>query len=451
MTTNKDRTLVERDSSIEGLSATKRWASTSGLLALPMLFGMNLTNTSEVGVRKILSNSGVLVELSKLDRWVYVTSAMFIGAFIFSMGLFIAGLYKKSAHSRFKELFVICAGLFALSGLVLPHSDNIAVLTLTRFLVGVASGIACGLCMVYYMAVHPENVGKKVCTAHGLLICVGVMLQGRLVDIVPSDYSYLIFYLTTLLSTISLVLSLLFVKNIKEKKSSIEVVLISDGSSYESQRRTDRMSLFLIGSCLVMHVLQQLTGINPVLVNAKKLVFNSTDLVAMRPAKTFFDLAGLLGAVAGVGLMMVCPSKFTWIILVSSVATGLSYVPFFMDGFEVGRWWGAGLYYFFFSIMLAGLPWMLPSLVLTDKKNVSLAAGLGSLCNWLISFGLIMGGDLIINNLGSEIMFAIFMVCSFMQGLFGWWLLRYIQTNKKPASTKDFSMESSGSAITTEV
>ncbi|KAI5171167.1 hypothetical protein NEFER03_0569 [Nematocida sp. LUAm3] len=424
-------------SAAEMASEKKKMISTGGLLILPFLFGMNLTVIQHIGNKMVKSEKGE-IPMSSVNEWGYITASMFVGAFLFSASLFILGLRKKSANGKFREIFTSAGVIFAIANFTIPATSNIFLLSAARVISGVASGITCSLCSVYYICMHNEKKGTKICMWHGLLISMGVMAQGRLTSIFHASQTYWIFYIMTLLACISASISFFNVQNVKNTEKEIRTALISDRP--QNEEKTDRKTIMLILACLMVHILQQLTGINPLLSFPDKLIFLGEESTMKRIAKVFFDFSGLLGALLGSVLFGFFPKRLSTILLISSFFTGAAFIPFFVNNQDLMSW-GGGVYYFSFSIAIAGLPWALPSLLLTEGKDIALAAGLGALFNWAITGLLIFKFDSIKSVLGNNI-FGVFMCSSLLAGVFGWWLLNSYGKKETPKQETRTSVES---------
>lgn len=416
----------------EELGKKERWVSTVGLLILPFLFGTNLTSLQMIEKQKDVSGKILLHS----ESWTYISSALFIGAFLFSLSLFICGLLNMPVHSRFKEIFVISSLFIFFSNIVLAFFSNVVLLSISRFLAGISFGAVCGVCMVYYMYIHSDAIGKKICAVHSLLICVGVMSLNTIYMLAGEENTWKIFVGIAVISLIPMGASMGFVKNVKEDKKKIEVILMPNGEDRDKDPQYNIHSVLMTGACILIHVFQQMTGINPMLVNQNLFIFSeNTQSQWKSAAKTFFNFSGLLGGIISVALVSRFPRKMPIFILYSSCLTAFAYVPFVFKHTWL-KWWGGGLYYMGFSIMLSGLPWILPSILLENEKNVSLAAGLGALFNWMVSFLLIFKSRDMSDLMGVWI-YVLFMGFTLLEGVLGWWLVRGAEIKKKALLPKN--------------
>lgn len=406
-------------------SSTGLWISTAGLLFLPVLFGMNMVSpVALVRQRTVYVSSGFSSEvkapgISPEDpAWTYFISALFFGAFSFSAFLFVAGMLRKSPYRFFKQIFALAAFSSLAGNLIIPHMTSPFILVAARFLIGLGSGVTCGLGVMYYMSAHTQNTGKKLSIVQSLLISVGVMLGGRIIDMLRSASKMRIYDATAALSIVPLVVSLVWTENTKEERAEAEA----------NAEAEDRGIWIKVLICLIVHVLQQTTGINPIL-SEQDLVFSKAEGGAsMDTAKVFFDFAGIVGAGLSVMFMSALPEHYHWVVLLSGLGSAASFVPLLFS-WDVLKWWGAGFYFMFFSLGLAGLPWILPPLVLRGESCISLAAGLGAMCNWLVSCILLSQYRQLYNVLRSQV-FIVFLISSMLVGISGFYFLRSARTAK---------------------
>ncbi|OAG29033.1 hypothetical protein NEDG_01172 [Nematocida displodere] len=435
-----------------GPVSVKDMLATGGLLLLPFLFGMNIITIGIFASRKVVNgviaqpssigagHSGEIVKLAETAAWKYIVCGLFFGALLFSLALFIAGAFKKSAYPWFKPLFVASALLMAGGNTLSVLTGSKLVLIGARVVIGLGVGILCSLCNAYYAAILGKDRGNLVGVFHGLMITIGVFSSGQLVGMLGEEHNTWIFGIITVISLVSAGLSFFFVKAIPEPKPvSVESIdsnelpemeMRATGSlstdrplrtAQPAQSNTEHQEVALIIlACLGIHVIQQVSGINPIL-SESDLIFGGPAEAATKWSKVFFNCAGGLGSVLLMIIMRINPALFKYTVLTSSFGAGLAYVPLVLGMKQLGEWC-AGLYVALFSMGLASLPWMLPSMILTNQMYISFASGLGPLANWLMSCVLLFEYRHMHEVIGSKVFIAGMLAC-FLGGVLGLLLL----------------------------
>ena len=91
-----------------------------------------------------------------------------------ALGALIAG--KLSAAIGRKKLLLICAFLFALTGLATGWAPNFTLFIIARLLSGVAVGVAAMVCPVYIAEIAPASLRGRLVTFYQLAITTGLLL-----------------------------------------------------------------------------------------------------------------------------------------------------------------------------------------------------------------------------------------------------------------------------------
>ncbi|KAH9385903.1 uncharacterized protein NEMAJ01_0799 [Nematocida major] len=366
----------------------------SGPISLPILFGMCLTSLNVLANQTVSVISEVSgetlqkqVPLHEVSFWNSVLSAMFAGAFAFSLGLFSMGLLKKTPHAHFKGIFSVSSLLILLTNLICGFFTNIPLLFIARFFMGAGTGAACALGPVYYIALLGPKNGSKIATLQGLFINLGILFERRLSN---SDFfsgNSRIFFFISGASLLALLMNIFWTKNLAGESPNnpgeIEIIRATESGVPAEKVSEDENAKFFIGVCLFMHIVQQLTGINPILSNVF-ILFTENIKDQTGPAKAFFDVSGALGTGISCFIMFFRVAWFKHMVLTSGLLACGSFLAMIQAG-PVASCWGAAFYLFFFAVGLASLPWMLPSMILRGERNVAIAAGLGSLANSLFA------------------------------------------------------------------
>ncbi|KAI5179777.1 hypothetical protein NEOKW01_0240 [Nematocida sp. AWRm80] len=397
-----------------------------GLECLPFLFGMSLVGIRVIANKSVVQSVGATpVTLGSLSNWPYMSVSMFLGAFVFSCGLFLWTIvFKKIVHGRFREIFNGASLVFAITSTLCLYVDMFVPLMIIRFVMGLAVGAICGVCPSYYMHTFGGKRGAMLCTIHGFLITVGIAIGNTIIDALESTgVEHRAFILMGVVSIISFCMTILTVRNSRSitETPEIPVVLSSDriGAEENSGVRRD-ISYLLIVLCLIVHMVQQMTGINPILTE-QDLIFAPSLTSKTVWAKHFFNFSGLIGSFICAAITTKWPAMIRWLAIGAGVMAAVSFIPL-LNGPSVAGCWGAAFYYVFFSIGLANLPWMMPSMIIKDKQSESLAIGLGPLANWLISSIFVLIYKKIYHYIGAAVFIIFLMHCVLCGGL-GWWLL----------------------------
>ncbi|KAI5190858.1 hypothetical protein NEMIN01_1260 [Nematocida minor] len=424
-----------------------------GPIILPILFGMCLTSLNVLGNRAVTSQGNstesidelVSAPFSKQSGWEFLSISMFIGTFTFSLALFIMGLLKKTPYAHFKSLFTSSAFLIAATNLICAYSSAFSVLFAARFCMGVGTGIACALGPVYYIKLLGPKAGSVVATLQGLFINLGILIEGRISHQLSGQddktASY-IFSIIAVMSFVSLVFNIVFTKNLHDTNQSkfedVEIIRAVRSGVPSKKKVLDKSPVLMIAACIIMQVVQQMTGINPIL-SIQSVVFNPA-LDNTATAKGFFDSAGFIGMFISIGILMVKNDCLSWMALLTGVGACVSLVIGWL-GSGIVMCWAAGFYLLFFSIGLANLPWMLPSILLKAERNVSMAAGLGSLSNAVVSCAAVFGYISAYSLLGKSL-FGVFALFCLTEGVLGFYLLVQTARNERYIPTADNSKAS---------
>ncbi|KAI5191182.1 hypothetical protein NECID01_1351 [Nematocida sp. AWRm77] len=427
-----------------------------GLLLLPILFGMNLMTMPIIGKKTIwISNSSsevysevnetiasstprietasavntpVLTKLENANGWSLINSLIFFGALFASLALFFASVNNITNQTLYKPGFIISAAILCAGNLFLSMTSNRAVIGVLRFVIGIAVGLLCALCCPYYVQMYKGKIGVALAYLHGLFIPFGVALQGLLSGVLGEQHENYSFYIIAAISAASLLAIAGFIENKDSvetpQEDSIAVSLVKDSVPDESPAMNKGMDL-VIGLCVAVHLAQQLTGINPVLTYSKTLIFDQvTKDSDYLISKGFFDWAGLIGSVISLFVIIKQYKYFPLFILCSGILSGLCFLPFvFGLSLSVSKW-GVGLYYMFFSMGIATLPWILPGvLIVDDFKKQSMAIGLGTLFNWGLSSILAFGYNYML-EFSTQLTYLIFMLACIATATIGYFTMK---------------------------
>ncbi|EIJ93964.1 hypothetical protein NEPAR06_1347 [Nematocida parisii] len=387
-----------------------------GPVILPILFGMCLTSIN------VLCNIPVLYtstesKLDQLSHWEFVSPALFMGTFTLSLVIFISGMYRIIPHPYFKYIFTTSAVCICISNILFVYIRNNILLSICRYFIGIGTGIACALGPVYYTDLLGMVNGSKVSSLQGLFINLGILIEG-----VISGYynnSTFIFKVIAGISFISIIINILFTENSK-KQNNLRIIRASGDVNVITRHNP---KLFII-SCLIMQVVQQMTGINPILSNRNGFFIGKNTV-----PEHFFNMAGLIGTALS-SIIMFKGSGFKEVVFISGIVCtvtlgvlGVSNIP-----------WCSGVYLLFFSLGLANLPWILPGMLLQEESDITTAAGLGSLANSAVScIALSMFTNYKVTA-GINWVFFVFSTFSFIEGVFGYFLVRVSERQGKKSS-----------------
>lgn len=469
----------------------KRNVAVFGLLLLPLLFGMSLISIGTVGNKVILvspnhvpvsipqsatmplkgsqpaapttsvpeaTSEEVQQLLKETAIWPYIGAAMFLGAFLVSLVLTLLSSWKFTVHTIFKTAFPTSAALIGLANAMMPWFDAPFVLILLRLAIGVGVGILCALCSSYYMASYGTKTGAILASAHGLAVPLGVGVAVGAAELLGQQHEHWIFYLTAAIALISFICIVAAVTNDRQpnQETELNVVTAAGSESFKepADSRLTPTDYHLVGMCVGMHVLQQLTGINPMLTYCST-IFDQADNyqgTAEVAARLFFSLAGLFGGLFFLGASMTPKflQRFGGLVLLTGVACALSFVPIIHSPATTISQWAIGLYYMLFSMGIASLPWMLPSIILGHKpKAESLAIGYGVMANWCLSSVLAFVHPLILERIGGAIYIFYATVCV-AAALFGYFVLkRYAKVTGASAAKRvgSLGLEEAGQSL----
>ncbi|KAI5169377.1 hypothetical protein NEIRO03_2656 [Nematocida sp. AWRm78] len=390
-----------------------------GPVILPILFGMCLTSINVLCNIPVHHNS-TESRLDQLNYWKLVSPALFIGTFTLSLVIFISGMYRIVPHPYFKYIFTTSAICICISNILFIYIRNNILLSICRYIIGIGTGIACALGPVYYTDLLGMVNGSKVSSLQGLFINLGILIEG-----VISGYynnSTFIFKVISGISFISIIINILFTENSK-KQNNLRIIRAS-GDINVITRHNPKL---LIISCLIMQVVQQMTGINPILSNRNGFFMDINTVPAY-----FFNMAGLIGTTLS-SIIMFTGKGFKQIVFISGIICTVTLGILGVSNVL----WCSGIYLLFFSLGLANLPWILPGMLLQEESDITTAAGLGSLANSAVScialsmftkYKVIDGSD------GINWIFFVFSTFSFIEGVFGYFLVRVSERQNKKSS-----------------
>jgi len=420
----------------------KNYASVPGVLLLPMLFGMSLTCLELIGNKRIATPAAPGLEhakkLSDLSaQWMAISSSMFFSASLFSFSLFVCGMMKIKIDSAYKQIFLVSAGVFCVCSLAVSATSNFLTLFLSRALIGAASAVVCGLCPPYYVSVFGDRIGTILTVSNSFFISIGIFVEGQARLYFGNTAPNVIFYMISATGLISFLLIAITVKNFasKEPASDYSEEFTAVFSSTAPGARSSGAPWDRIAACLCMHVLQQFTGINPIL-SEQGVIFKDTSAWGYPYAKTFFNCGGLLGSFIGMCVSSMLPSSlFGRYCFLIGLLAGSCFIPLVTEA-PILSMWSSGMYMVFFSMAIGGLPWMLPSKLISDPRHLSLAIGVGSTVNWSISGLLLIFYRRLYLVVGRSL-FYLFMASSVGCGLFAWWILKYSVKHERRRQVKE--------------
>lgn len=428
----------------------------AGPIILPIVFGMCLTSLNVIGKRVVenfisVGSTEIVSTLDSSSGWGMISIAMFIGAFLFSLPMFIASLLRKTPYAHFRLLFTVSAGLIAATNGICSQTNGFYAIFAARLLMGVGTGIACALGPVYYIQLLGPKTGSVVASIQGLFITLGVFLEGRISEAlrVSGISSSYIFAVIFFLAFVSFALNILYTVNLgdtRRETGDIEIIRAVNSGVPSEKESVDAYPYLMIGACMAVHIVQQMTGINPILSN-QSIIFTNDLSSKSGIAKAFFDSAGFIGCLISIGLLMIRNDFLPWMALLTGIAASGSLFLIYMSS-SLASCWGAGMYLLFFSIGLANLPWMLPSILLTKERNVSMAAGLGSLANSVISCCILLKYTDLFKVIGRSV-FGLFSVFALVEGFLGFYLLQY--KTRKASNTKERRIVSQSAGKTNEM
>ncbi|KAI5145876.1 hypothetical protein NEPAR04_2527 [Nematocida parisii] len=408
-----------------------------GPAILPFLFGMCLTSLNTLcNIRvpiniysgadqlhdgiQISANAIEGVRLEDSKYWTLVPPALFAGAFTLSAAIFIAGMYKKTPHPYFKTLFTTAAAFICTGNILFIFTRNNLLLSVYMYFIGIGTGIACALGPVYYTDLLGPVTGSKVASLQGLFINLGVLLEGTLSGHFKEPIY--IFWVIAAISFISFIINIIFTKSSNSESNSRAV----EAAGYTNIKTRKYNPKMLIVSCLIMQAVQQMTGINPIL-SSRNMFFTETNTVS----EYFFNTAGVIGTALS-SLVMFFAAGFKEAVFLSGIACALSLGILAFSKVS----WSAGVYFLFFSLGLANLPWILPGMLLQEESDITMAAGLGSLANSAVScIALVIytraQSSYNESNLSVNWIFLIFSAFSLIEGIFGYFLVRASERQRK--------------------
>ncbi|KAI5160425.1 hypothetical protein NEAUS03_1128 [Nematocida ausubeli] len=423
--------------------------SVLGPVSLPILFGMSLTslNTlSEITLYNpikpditrlnpiqpdITGINPVVTRLDAMPFWRPVASSMFIGTFLFSLSISLLGIFKIIPNPYFKYIFTISAFLISISNVFCGILKSNFLLFVVRLFLGVGTGIACALGPVYYISLLGITAGAKIATLQGLFVTLGIFLEGTISKNLDPSNKVMIFYIIGGISGISVITNFLFTKNLKRNSNEIEIIRATR-SGFPSQYSKDKHKIFFILSCLFMQIAQQMTGINPILSNRSK--FFSDQNILNSWAEDFFNFAGMIGTAVFCIIIFLKIHVFRYLMLISGAGSFLSLILMGIVSSPIAAAWYGGVFLVFFAMGLASLPWILPSMILQEERNISIAAGLGSLANAGFSSLALIGFDLVYPSLKNNVFFIFSIFCP-MVGIPGYFFIKYSDKMKKKGVT----------------
>jgi len=345
-------------------------------------------------------------------EWTMAVTAMVIGGFLGAS----AGGGLSSLLGR--ERTVLAASAVMLAGsLGLLASPTMVALMGARFTIGLGCGVSMVCVPVYIGELAPPKLRGPLGTGTQLTQCIGILLADVFELIPATADSSTLFMIAAGLSGVQLLVGLvlplapspqfLASKGAAHKDTAVavcqrlyaldkseaeeQVAVMSEAAAEDASEGSAEAgaSLFadsayrrLILSVLVLHLAQQLSGINAVFYYATSFFDGIVDNPNV--ASAMVALVNLIGVCVATSLMDSVPRKkllaisLSGMILASLVVTGglLGSLP------NIAAVAGIVTFVFFFEIGLGPIPFLIISEMYTTKR-VSAAQGMGSQMNWI--------------------------------------------------------------------
>jgi len=352
-----------------------------------------------------------------LMEWSLVVSAFAIGG---PFGALIGG-FCANRNGRAGAL-VICSWIFLVGGLLLALAPSISVLVLARFIVGLASGFSSVLVPVYLGEVAPPILRGTFGTCTQFSMVIGILMSGVFAFplATASGWRFLM-GITAVLAVLQLALSPYLLESPRwllsrgytqragvvlkklmglrdDEHVAAEIQNLQDAHEMTRTRHKsahsggaimdlfydDRVRLLLI-CCVVMHISQQLCGINAVFYYSTSFFNGVIDnpllgtviVAAVNVAATW--LAQILMDRCFRRTLLLWSAGGMILSLVILTAALMQVVPNYMALVSVIS------YVAFFEIGLGPIPWLIVA-EMFDAKYVATAQSLVCQINWVCNF-----------------------------------------------------------------
>lgn len=446
---------------VNGCSALKKWFSVAVALAMPFLFGMNMTvilvikNALMVRTPAQASSGSLLFRGSATatsGEWDFISSIHSIGALVFVALLFAATISPKfDAPSFLKRILLGGATLYFVSNVLVLSMAGVPVILLARFLAGMAFAITCGLCTLYYRAVLADSpaANKLVCCVHNILINFGIFAGNMLQEAYMDGGWETAIFISTGLSALAMVLSLFIFDLRKNKKGPVEREPRSGLAALIKEILGDPETRANFLGCLAMHVIQQLTGVNA-LIMRRDAIFIDPQTNKVYPGAhgglIFFGAAGILGATASVLFSALSSApfcspffrklfEFKNVYLATTSLSALGYL-LLIFGTGLAKFLGPGVYLGCFATSLGLMPWISPAELLSDMRHITMAISLGSMINWGAAFATVQTFPKACSLFGPVALYSFYAVMCEVAAFYGYYLLSRPKSARKASSER---------------
>ena len=348
-----------------------------------------------------------------LAGWSFAVAAFAIGG---PFGASVAGDLANSLGRR--KFLIIVAWTFAAGGLVQTFAQNLPTISLARFIIGIASGFTSVLTPIYLGELAPPNLRGAVGTLNQFADVIGVLVANLVsIPFGNSEGWRKLFSITVFVALLQLLVTPWVVESprwilshdpnnprakqiVKDLRGHSEdhkvekevrtYIAAGRAQSNEDQPQGSVLSemwkkpsaRLMLFSCLCLHLLQQLSGINAVFYYSTAFF----DGIIEDPLMGTI-IVGVVNAISTYTALLLMDSHGRKKLLIVS-ATGMIFACFIIMLSQhgiLGNLWavlGVNVYVAFFEIGLGPIPWLIVA-EMFESKYVTVAMTLCCQLNWV--------------------------------------------------------------------
>ncbi|KAH9411675.1 putative glucose transporter [Ordospora pajunii] len=380
---SKEDGAVEKPSASNSIYYSSVAASLSS-----MLFGVSLTIMGSMHPQVMSVWSSTMNDAEMDAKWGHTSGAIFLGCLVSNIAV---NMYKPN----FKKTLKMNNALYALGYLCFLVSQSFVSIFLGRFVLGLASGIACAVVSPYISMIAPEKNRGFLLSFHPLGIIVGITL-GNILACINGPYTW---WIPCWIAIIMVSLNFIGLNNVRDPRLSR-----NEGSKSVIdllKKRCAKRSIFL---AVLVHISQHLSGVDYITLFLKDLLSNGKYMYSA-------DTMTILASLFSVFTTMIFANYVDKIgrkplIIISSMVISISTAMLTMKIYPAAA---ALLFMLGYNLGMSSIPWFITAEIF--PLNYSSPAGLLAVSlNWISAYG-ILAIFYPLHKAHGEIVFSFYTVC----------------------------------------
>ncbi|KAM0671923.1 putative glucose transporter [Ordospora colligata] len=380
---SRNNSTVEKQSMSNAVYYSSVVASMSS-----MLFGVSLTIMGSMHSRVMSVWSSTMNDAEMDTRWGHTSGAIFLGCLVSNIAI---NMYKPN----FKMTLRMNNFLYALGYLSFLISQSFVLVFFGRFILGLASGIACAVVSPYISMIAPEKNRGFLLSFHSLGIIVGITL-GNVLACINGMRTW---WIPSCIAIIIASLNFIVLNGVRDPRLSRSEASKSVIDLLE--KRCAKRSIFL---AVLVHISQHLSGVDYITLFLRDLFSNGKYMYS---ADTMTILASLFSVFTTIIFAnYVDKVGRKPMIIISSMVISISTTMLTMNMYPAIA---ALLFMLGYNLGLSSIPWFITAEIF--PLSYSSPAGLLAVSlNWISAYG-ILAIFYPLHKAHGNIVFSFYTVC----------------------------------------